>query len=1140
MKSKCFDTVCANEAVAQIAYKINEVFPIYPITPSSEMAELVEKWSSEKQINNFSVVPSVFEMQSESGVAGAMHGALLTGSLSSTFTASQGLLLMMPNMYKIAGELTPNVIHVATRSIATHALSVFGDHSDIMAVRQTGYALLGSTSVQEAHDFALISQAATLASRIPFVHFFDGFRTSHEMTKIELIQDEVVDEMIDYELVKDHRNRALNPNNPVARGTSQGPDVFFQSREAVNLYYENCPNVVQKEMDKFEILTGRKYSIIEYVGSKNAEYIIVTMASSSKVAEETIKKLNLVEDKYGLIVVRLFRPFSIEHFIKLVPTTCKAIAVLDRTKEPGSTGEPLYLDVVQSIFKAYRNNEIDSIPTIIGGRYGLSSKDFNPEMVMAIFKNLKSRKPVDSFTVGISDDVTILSLDYQNEAFNESDCREILFYQTKSEKSLLDINNVAKLIGNHSEKFVQLYIERDYKKSNSTQISHLRISENPIAKPYLINKADLLICEEDKLFENVSIIKKLKLNGTLLIESIHDETYFLSNIPVETRRSIIDKNISVYIVNSELLIPVYSLQNIDLTPLNACFFYLENAHLESNQFIGIDKFLTKLDVSLEKSSIIYDEDFAKSILGKLWIEGENQLSVSNMPIDGTFKTDTSKYYFKNPYEIPQWHPDQCIQCGACSMSCPQGAIRPKVFEDSIMNELPETFESVKSIEMSRLSTSLNYTIQVNPHQCTSCFNCVDACTSNALSIQGSKLSFKNEKENWKFFESIPEFERSKIDINKISQQQLLEPLYKYPLGVDGCGESPYLKLLSQLFGDRLVIANATGTSSIVGGNISAIPWSINKAGRGPAWSNSLFEDNAEFGLGFRLSLDIQRERAGLLLKSLYPEINLNFINSIIEAKQTNENQIDLQRKRVEKLKKTLRIINSKDSMELYDLADSLIDKSVWCVGGDGWAYDIGYGGLDHVIASGRNVNILVLDNQVYDNTGGQASKASPYGAKAKFAHGGIKKQKKDLGHMMMSYDNVYVAQVALSANPEQALKAFIEAENYDGPSIIIAYCHSETHGIDMRKPIQYQKAAVNSGQWMLYRKDPRKSPNFQLDSNDPTINIEEYLKLENRFDQFLETNEIHRQETIKQMQHTVLERYKKYQDIIGSRLQKKH
>ena len=1069
MKTNKLHITSAYKAVAEIAYKTNEVFPIYPCTPTSEMSALVEEWSAKKQCNIFDNVPTTFEMQSEAGVAGTMHGALQTGSLTSTFTASQGLLLMIPNMYKIAGELTSNVIHVATRSIATHALSVFGDHSDIMAARQSGYAFLGSASVQEAQDFALIAQASTLKSRIPFVHFMDGFRTSHETNTIKVISDEVIEEMIDVKFVQNHKDRALNPDNPVLRGTSQGADVFFQSREAQNIFYNACPTIVQNELDKFASLTGRHYNLFDYAGHPKAEHIILSMASSTETIEETINHLNKNQGKrLGLIKVRLFRPFSKKHLLQALPKTVKSIAVLDRTKEPGSTGEPLYLDIVQSLTEAFQNQEIKTLPRIIGGRYGLSSKEFTPSMVNAIFNNLKNDQPKNNFTIGITDDVTNLSLAISENIELENASYQAIFYQEKSKTISENLNATLQLISNN-DKYVQAYIECDYKKSNSRNAVHLRIHSKPIKAPYNIAQANFVSCQHSNFINSDNAIETLKPNGTLLVNSQLTSKTFWQTLLAKKQQQIIEKNIDLYLIDIKTMKESFIVNKIKISTLNACFLSLKKDIVYTDEISDLKEQIHKVEVTeINTCTEKIDSEFANTLLGKLLENKGNEVLVSELPVDGTYPTDTSKF---NPIstakELPVWDADACTQCGACSMACPQGAIRMKVYDDSYSENTPTDFKSVKALEAD--FDLLNFTLQVNSDQCNGCNNCIDACPiKEALQLNQREEILESEKENWNYFDNIPEFDRTKIDITKVSQQQLQEPLFKYSIGVEGCGEAPYLKLLSQLVGDRLLVANATGASSIFGGALPTTPWSKNKNGQGPAWSNSLFEDNAEFGLGYRLALDNQQQN----------------------------------------------------------------DKSVWIVGGDGWAYDIGYGGLDHVLASGKNVNILVLDNEVYDNTGGQMSKATPFGASAKFAFNGKQKQKKDLGMLAMNYDDVYVASVAIGADQEQTLKAFNEAESYDGPSIIIAYCHSDSHGIDMKNPSQYHKAAVDSGQWLLYRNDPRRAKKnqntLQLDSAIPSIEIKKYLKKEKRFSKLFEQNEISLKTLIKPFQEQVNRRFDKY------------
>ncbi|WP_420602218.1 4Fe-4S binding protein [Flagellimonas sp.] len=1098
-----------NQAAAHVAYRTNEVCAIYPITPASEMSELVEEWSAEQQENIFSGVPAVFEMQSEAGVAGAMHGALQIGSLATTFTASQGLLLMIPNMYKIAGELTPNVIHVATRSVATHALSVFGDHSDIMAARNTGYAFLGSCSVQEAMDMALISQTASLASRIPFVHFFDGFRTSHESAKIEMIPNSAIKAMVDKKLISAHRNRALNPNNPVIRGTSQGPDVFFQSREATNSYYNACPEIVQAQMDKFYKLTGRQYRLFDYVGHPDAEQVIVAMASATETIEETIKKLNANGERIGLIKVRLFRPFSTEHLINSIPSTCKSIAVLDRTKEPGATGEPLYLDVAQSLVQAA--DKFKRLPKIVGGRYGLSSKEFTPTMVKAVVDNLKLETPNNGFTVGIQDDITNLSLICDRTFQIEADYQQALFYGTKTEQTNNLFNHYLKLLGKDFNTYVQGYIECDYKKSNSRSIAHLRTASSTIKAPYLITNADFVACESISFFKEDSVLENIKPGGKILVQSKLDSKELWKKLSCEEQTTMQSKKIELYLINLNELPELIHIEEYYISILQASHLSLTNKFLNHPNIARINKSIQKVDTSTlsAEEEMLIDDAFSKTLLGQLLAQKGNAIPVSALPEDGTFESNTSIFNKrKENQELPIWDTDLCTQCGACSMACPQGALRIKAYDEDYLTQAPSHFKSVEFVENIDGFDLLNYTVQVNPDQCTSCNNCVDACPAKALIMAKDKLDVKKEKENWEYFKTIPEFDRTKIDTTKISQQQLQEPLFKYAMGVDGCGEAPYLKLVSQLFGDRMVVANATGASSIFGGALPTTPWSKNQKGRGPAWSNSLFEDNAEFGLGFRLSLDQQENQIRKMLKKWKTNLDSRLVEEVLNAKQNTEAEIENQRIRVEQLKVQLNGILHEEVKFLKENIDSLVKKSVWIVGGDGWAYDIGYGGLDHVLASGKNVNILVLDNEVYSNTGGQMSKATPFGASAKFAAKGKQKQKKDLGLLAMNYDDVYVASVAIGANQEQTLKAFIEAEKHDGPSLIIAYCHSPAHGIDMKSPSQYHKAAVASGQWLLYRNNPLRKElglnPLQLDSETPTLPIDEYFRIEKRFEVLFE------------------------------------
>ena len=1140
MKAQQYIIANGNQAAAYIAYRVNEVCAIYPITPASQMSELVEEWSADGQENIFGDVPSIFEMQSEGGVAGAMHGALQTGALSTTFTASQGLLLMMPNMYKIAGELTPNVIHVATRSVASHALSVFGDHSDIMAVRNTGYAFLGSSSVQEAMDFALISQAATLASRIPFVHFFDGFRTSHETSKIEKISDHAIQAMIPQELVDAHRERALNPNNPVIRGTSQAADIFFQSREAANSYYNACPEIVQDQMDTFAKLTGRHYRLFDYVGDPEAEQVVIAMASATETLEETIHTLNDQGEKIGLVKVRLFRPFSTKHLIQSLPNTCNSIAVLDRTKEPGASGEPLYLDVLQSIAQAMGTSKFQKFPKVVGGRYGLSSKEFTPPMVKAVVDNLKQEEPKNGFTIGINDDITHTSLAFKNDILLGIDCYQALFYETKGTDTHAHFEASLKLLGNATTSFIQGYTECDYKKSDSRSVSHLRISEAPIKAPYLISKADFVACDSVNFIKTDTVLDRVLSGGNILLNSNRTPENLWNTLNYDVQKRIQEKNIALYVVDLDSLPKEFKVNGYTTSALHACHWAMKEGFPASlfsselkNSIMPVDTTVTVAEAS---TFLHEDKAFAETLLGSLLAGRGNDVPTSMIPADGTYPSGTSSFLTRNTTAgIPVWDTDLCTQCGACSMACPQGALRIKAYELDYLQDAPDKFKSIPFLEDMEGMDLLQYTVQVNPGQCTSCNNCVDVCPAKALVRSTAQSKLEIENRNWNFFNSLPEMDRTKLDVLKVSQQQLQEPLFKYPMGVDGCGEAPYLKLLSQLFGDRLLVANATGASSIFGGAMPTTPWGKNAQGRGPAWSNSLFEDNAEFGLGYRLSLDQQEKQAKDLLLGLAGKLDSDLVESILSAPQTAETEILQQRQRVDELKEQLTFLDDSSAKRLEGTLDSLVKKSVWIVGGDGWAYDIGYGGLDHVLASGKNVNILVMDNEVYSNTGGQMSKATPFGATAKFAAKGKLKQKKDLGRLAMGYEDVYVASVAIGADQEQSLKAFVEAEQHDGPSLIIAYCHSPAHGIDMQAPSQYHKAAVSSGQWLLYRNNPNRKylglNAMELDSGSPSIPIQEYLRMEKRFEVQFGAHPAQRENFVQQAQAWVDQRYIDYKQL---------
>ena len=1116
-----------NEAVARVAYALNEVIAIYPITPASSMGEWADAWSAEKRPNLWGTIPSVIEMQSEAGAAAAVHGALQTGSLATTFTASQGLLLMIPNMYKIAGELTPAVFHVAARTIATHALSIFGDHSDVMAARATGWAMLCSASVQEAHDFALIAQAATLESRVPFLHFFDGFRTSHEIANLTLLGDDQLRAMIDPELMFDHRSRALTPDHPVLRGTAQNPDVFFQARERANPFYRDCVDVVVETMQRFASHTDRTYAPYEYAGAPDAGRVIVAMGSACETIAETVAAL---DERVGVVKVRLFRPFDAKRFAGCLPSTVRAIAVLDRTKEPGSVGEPLYLDVVTALHEAGRD-----IPIVIGGRFGLSSKEFTPAMVKGVFDELEAPRPRNHFTVGIRDDVNHTSIDYDPQfSIERDDVMSALFYGLGSDGTVGANKNSCKIIGDAGRN-VQGYFVYDSKKSGAMTVSHLRFGPRPIRAPYLIERAEFVACHHPSLVGRVDVLEHLADGGTFL--------YNGSEIPLELRAGLAAKNARVFVIDASRVARECGMGNRINTIMQVGFFACSNvmpfdealdaicnAARKTYAHKGdavVEKNLRAIDAALANLRELPVEDRQSclsigsgqtrlSVLHELLANRGDDLPVSALPCDGTFPTATARYEKRNlATEIPVWETAACIQCGKCAMVCPHAAIRIKAYDEALVGNAPVTFKALKP--MHKDWNGLAYTIQIAPEDCTGCAICVDVCPARskrnpqqqALVMAPQPPLLEAERANWDFFLGLPELDRTKITPSLIRHQQLQQPLFEFSGACTGCGETPYLKLATQLFGDRMVVANATGCSSIFGGNLPTTPWSMNADGRGPAWCNSLFEDNAEFGLGFRVSLDKQREFAVELLRRVASSVGEDLAAAILGCPQKSEAEIFEQRQRVELLKVRLRRaelmtrmhkLDAIDEQQLLAIADVLVKKSVWIVGGDGWAYDIGFGGLDHVLSSGRNVNILVLDTEVYSNTGGQMSKATPRAATAKFATAGKSTSKKDLGLMAMTYGNVYVASVALGARDEQTLKAFLEAEAFDGPSLIIAYSHCIAHGFEIGKALQHQKAIVSSGQWLLYRHDPRRDGNpLQLDSRAISIPVADFLRSETRF-----------------------------------------
>lgn len=1140
-------TIDGNEAAAYVAHKLNEVIAIYPITPSSNMGEWADEWSAQGRKNLWGTVPSVTEMQSEGGAAGAIHGALQAGALSTTFTASQGLLLMIPNMYKIAGELTSTVFHVSARSLATQALSIFGDHSDVMATRGTGFAMMCSSSVQEVMDFALIAQAATLESRVPFLHFFDGFRTSHEVMKIEQLSDDHMRAMIDDNLIRTHRERALSPDHPVMRGAAMNPDVYFQARETVNPFYTACPAIVQKVMDKFATVVGRRYGLFEYVGSPDADRVIVIMGSGVGAVEETVDALGRAGEKVGLLKVRLFRPFATETFVRALPKSVRTIAVLDRTKEPGSAGEPLYQDVVTAIGEMHTTGSLPlaSYPRIIGGRYGLSSKEFTPAMVKGVFDEMKKSSPKNHFTIGINDDVSQTSLAYDpNFTTEPDDVVRAMFFGLGADGTVGANKNSIKIIGEDTSNYAQGYFVYDSKKSGSTTTSHLRFGPRPIKSSYLIDKANFVACHQWFFLEKFDVLKNAVPGATFLLNSYFGPDKVWDELPLHIQEQIIRKKIKFYVIDGYKVAQATGMGGRVNTIMQTCFFAISGVlpreqaidaikqsikktygkkgdQIVQQNFAAVDQTIANLfEVKVPEKATSKKTmpptvspkapDFVRNVTAKIIAGDGDTLPVSAMPTDGTFPLGTAQWEKRNiALEIPVWDEAVCIQCNKCAMVCPHATIRIKVFDPKDLAGAPPTFKSTdyRGSEYK----GMKYSIQVAPEDCTGCGICVEVCPAKnksetrfkAINMRPQPPLREAERVNYEFFLGIPEVDRRTVKLDSVKGSQLLQPLFEYSGACSGCGETPYVKLATQLFGDRMLVANATGCSSIYGGNLPTTPWAVNNDGRGPAWSNSLFEDNAEFGMGMRLSIDKHAEMARELVSVLQPVIGANLATGILNANQSDEAGIYEQRERVEELKKKLKMISSPEAIQLLSLADSLVKKSVWIMGGDGWAYDIGYGGLDHVLASGRNVNILVLDTEVYSNTGGQMSKSTPRGAVAKFAAGGKPRAKKDLGLLAMTYGNVYVATVAMGANDMQTIKAFLEAEAYDGPSLIIAYSHCIAHGINMEKGLNNQKAAVESGHWPLYRYNPAlaaegKNP-LKLDSKPPKIKFSDYAYLETRY-----------------------------------------
>ncbi len=1171
-------TIDGNEAAAYVAHRINEVIAIYPITPSSSMGEWADEWSAKGQKNIWGTVPSVVEMQSEGGASGAVHGALQSGSLTTTFTASQGLLLMIPNMFKIAGELTATVFHVSARTVATHALSIFGDHSDVMATRSTGFGLLASGSLQEIMDFALISQAASLEARIPFLHFFDGFRSSHEVQKIEQLDESDLKKMIDDELVIAHRKRALSPENPFIRGTAQNPDVFFQARETVNPFYQACPDIVQKQMDKFARIVGRQYHLFDFVGHPEAERVVILMGSGAEAAHEAAEYLSDKGEKVGILKVRLYRPFDGKAFVNSLPKTVKVIATLDRTKEPGSVGEPLYEDIITAITEAYSEGYLpfDTMPKVVGGRYGLSSKEFTPAMVKGIFDEMKKAKPKNHFTVGIFDDVTNTSIDYDPNFSTESE--EVfrgMFYGLGADGTVGANKNSIKIIGEGTDFYAQGYFVYDSKKAGAVTTSHLRFGKKPIRSTYLINHAKFVACHQFVFLEKYDMLRFAIPGSTFLLNAPYGPDEIWDKIPRKVEQQIIDKKLKFYVINAYDVAKETGMGSRINTIMQVCFFAISGVlpkdeaiaaikdsikktygkkgeEIVKRNFAAVDKTLenlhevkvpAKAGSKIEIPPVVPDEapEFVKNVTARIIAGYGDELPVSSFAKDGTFPSGTTKWEKRNiALEIPVWDEKICIQCNKCVMVCPHSVIRAKIYDDKYLEDAPATFKSAAARGKEWPEKSV-YTLQVAPEDCTGCELCVEVCPVKNKEQVGLKAINmapqiplrKTERENWEYFLNVPEMDRTQQKVDTVKGSQFLEPLFEFSGACAGCGETPYVKLATQLFGDRMIVANATGCSSIYGGNLPTTPWTLNKDGRGPAWSNSLFEDNAEFGFGFRLTIDKQTEQAREMLGKLDGNIGEKLVKDILSADQSDEAGIYEQRQRVSVLKDKLAEMKSHDAKLLLSLADFLVQKSVWIIGGDGWAYDIGYGGLDHVLASGRNVNILVLDTEVYSNTGGQMSKATPLGSVAKFAAAGKPTPKKDLAMQAISYGYVYVARVAMGASDVQTVKAFIEAERFNGPSLIIAYSHCISHGINMKYGLTQQKLAVDSGCWPLIRFNPdlaAKGENpFKLDSKAPSIPLQDYIYNETRYKMLTKTMPERAKKLLEMAQKEVKGRWQLYE-----------
>ena len=1179
-------TLDGNEAVAYVAYNVSEVAAIYPITPSSPMGESSDAWSSLGHKNIWGTVPNVIEMQSEAGAAGALHGALQAGALGTTFTSSQGLLLMIPNMYKIAGELTPCVIHVAARALAAQALSIFGDHQDAMSVRATGFALLSSNSVQEAMDLALVAHAATLESRIPFLHFFDGFRTSHEVSKIEQLGLDDLRAMIDDDLVRAHRERALSPDHPVLRGSAQNPDVYFQGRESVNPYYLACPTIVQNAMDKFAQIVGRQYRLFQYEGAPDAETVIIVMGSGAEAVHETVDYLTARGKKIGMLKVRLMRPFSIDHFLQALPATVKSIAVLDRTKEPGAIGEPLYQDVITALTEGFTAGKVPmaTFPKVIGGRYGLSSKEFTPAMVNRIYEELTKSTPHNHFTIGINDDITHTSLNYDPAFSTEApETVRAMFYGLGADGTVGANKNTIKIIGEETELHVQGYFVYDSKKSGAVTTSHLRFSKQPIRSTYLISRANFVACHQFSFMERLDVLKPADDGAVFLLNSPFGPDEVWDNLPRSAQETIIKKKLRFFVIDGVNVARAAGMGGRINTVMQTCFFAISGVLPREDAIAAIKHSIEKtygkrgesvvrknfaaVDSALEN---LHEVKVPQTITSKfevrpavpvnapefvrnveaLMITGDgDQIPVSAMPIDGTFPTGTTKWEKRNiALEIPVWDEGLCIQCGKCVMVCPHAVIRAKVYDPKAINHTPEGFQT--AVPKWREFSDLKYTLQVAPEDCTGCGLCVAICPAKsksevkhrAINMQPQPALREKYNQYWDYFLSIPELSRDKVSHGQVKDAQLLEPLFEFSGACSGCGETPYISTMTRLFGDRALIANATGCSSIYGGNLPTTPYTTNSEGRGPAWSNSLFEDNAEFGMGMRLAVDKQNQYAKELVERLASTIGDELAVGLLSADQSTEDGIFAQRDRVKALKEKLSGNKASAARDLLAVADELVKKSVWIIGGDGWGYDIGYGGLDHVLASTANVNILLLDTEVYSNTGGQMSKSTPLGAVAKFAAGGKRTPKKDIAMMAINYGRAYVAHIAMGGNDGQTMKAFQEAEAYDGPSLIIAYSHCIAHGYDMVYGLDQQKAAVNSGHWPLFRYNPTlakegKNP-FLLDSRAPSIPLEKYIYNETRYTMLVNSNPEEAKKLLQEAQEGVNERWKLYQHMAAMNFEK--